>query len=273
MEMAEGTKFAVLAPVVKGRKGEYGKLLEDLKKEGFTRVRVDGQVRGLDEEIVLDKKYRHDIEVVVDRLVMKAGIEQRLTESVEMALKLAGGTLLVAPEGGDEMSFSQAFACPVHGVSMDEPQPRDFSFNSPYGACPDCTGLGSRLEPDPDLIVPDPTLSLNEGAIKPFSGGMTYYPQLIVGRREALRRLRGRAVVRTCPRRCRTRSSYGLGDQRIRIDYVDARRPRDALVLAVRGRAATRSSGAGRRPSPRAAARSSRSTCRSSRARRAGARG
>ncbi len=219
MEMTSGAKFTVLSPVVKGRKGEYGKLLDDLKKEGFTRVRVDGQVRGLDEEIVLDKKYRHDIEVVIDRLVMKPGIEQRLTESVEMALKLAGGTLIVAPEDAEEISFSQAFSCPVHGVSMDEPQPRDFSFNSPYGACPECTGLGSRLEPDPDLIVPDPSRSLNEGAIKPFSGGQTYYPQLVA----AVARHFGISEDATwsdLPKNVRDAYLFGLGDQRIRIDYT-----------------------------------------------------
>ncbi len=219
MELEQGTKFSVLAPVVKGRKGEYGKLLDDLKKEGFTRVRVDGVVRGLDEEIVLDKKFRHDLEVVVDRLVLKDGIQQRLAESVEMSLKLAGGTLLVAPEEGDELSFSQAFACPVHGVSMDEPQPRDFSFNSPYGACPDCTGLGSRLEPDADLIVPDPTRSLAEGAIKPFSGGMTYYPQLVA----ALAKHFGVSEDTSwqdLPKNVRDAFLFGLGDERIRIDYT-----------------------------------------------------
>jgi len=218
IELPEGTKFQVLAPVVKGRKGEYGKLFEDLKKEGFRRARVDREVRDLDEDITLDKKYKHDIEVVVDRLVMKDGIAGRLTDSVEMALRLAGGTLIVAPEGEDELSFSQAYACPVHGVSMEEPQPRDFSFNGPYGACPDCMGLGSRLEPDPDLIVPDGSLSLAEGALKPFSGGMNYYPQLIsavakhfeVSEDEAWNDL---------PHPVRDALLFGLGDTRIRIDY------------------------------------------------------
>jgi excinuclease ABC subunit A len=219
MELPAGTKFVVLAPAVKSRKGEFGKLLEDLKKEGFTRVRVDGQVRELSEEIGLDKKYRHDIEVVVDRLVMKKGIESRLTDSVEMALKLAGGTLLIAPEGADEISFSQAFACPVHGVSMDEPQPRDFSFNSPYGACPDCTGLGSRLEPDPDLIIPDHSMSLGEGAIKPFSGGMTYYPQLVAAVAKHFGASED-ASWSDLPKKVRDAFLYGMGDERIRIDYV-----------------------------------------------------
>jgi excinuclease ABC subunit A len=215
---APGTKFQVLAPVVKGRKGEFGKLFADLKKEGFTRVRVDREVKGLDEELTLDKKFKHDIEVVVDRLVMKDGIIGRLTDSVEMALKLAGGTLLIAPEGEDELSFSQAYACPVHGVSMEEPQPRDFSFNGPYGACPDCMGLGSRLEPDPELIVPDGSLSLLEGAIKPFSGGMNYYPQLIA----AVANHFGASMDASwndLPQKVRDALMYGMGDTRIRVDY------------------------------------------------------
>ncbi len=217
-DLPEGTKFQVLAPVVKGRKGEYGKLLEDLKKEGFTRVRVDREVKGLDEEIVLDKKYKHDIEVVVDRLVMKAGITPRLTDSVEMALRLAGGTLIIAPEGADELSFSQAYACPVHGLGMEEPQPRDFSFNGPYGACPVCMGLGAKLEPDPDLIVPDGSLSLEEGAIKPFSGGMNYYPQIIAAV-AAHFEVSTDASWHDLPQQVKDALLYGLGDTRIRIDY------------------------------------------------------
>jgi len=218
MDLTAGTKFQVLAPVVKGRKGEYGKLLEDLKKEGFTRVRVDKEVKGLDEDITLDKKYKHDIEVVVDRLVAKEGIEGRLADSVEMALKLAGGQLLVAPEGSDDLTFSQAFACPVHGISMDESQPRDFSFNGPYGACPDCMGLGSRLEPDPDLIVPDVSLSLGEGALKPFSGGMNYYPQLITAVAKHFE-VDEDMSWKDLPETVRDALLYGLGDERIRIDY------------------------------------------------------
>mgnify|MGYP001793434494 FL=1 len=143
----------------------------------------------------------------------------RLAGAVGRALKLAGGTLLGAPEGGEELSFSQAFACPVHGVSMDEPQPRDFSCNSPYGACPECTGLGSRLEPDPDLIVPDMSRSLAEGAIKPFSGGMKYYPQLVA----ALAKHFGvseDAAWQDLPKNVRDAFLYGLGDERIRIDYT-----------------------------------------------------
>ena len=136
-------------------------------------------MRGLDEDITLDKKYKHDIDVVVDRLVMKDGLRSRLADSVETALRLANGTATVAIVDGEETSFSQALACPVHGVSMDELAPRDFSFNNPYGACPECKGLGARLEADPQLVVPDPTLTLAQGAIAPFHPGMNYYPQLV----------------------------------------------------------------------------------------------
>ncbi|MBE0416666.1 MAG: excinuclease ABC subunit UvrA [Coriobacteriia bacterium] len=219
LELAQGTKFQVLAPVVKGRKGEYGKLFEELRREGFTRVRVDKEMRTLDEDIVLDKKYKHDIEVVVDRLVMKEGVRTRLADSVETALRLAGGTVLVSVAGGEELSFSQALACPVHGVSMDELAPRDLSFNSPYGACPDCAGLGSRLEVDPDLIVPDGSRSLDEGAIKPFASGMNYYPQLVAAAAKHLG-VPTDVAWDDLSEAGRSALMHGLGDERIRIDYI-----------------------------------------------------
>ncbi|MHB1322903.1 MAG: excinuclease ABC subunit UvrA [Coriobacteriia bacterium] len=219
LELPEGTKFQVLAPVVKGRKGEYGKLFEELKAEGFTRVRVDGQVRTLDEGVALDKKFKHTIEVVLDRLVMKKGIGLRLAESVEMALRLANGTVTVAVVDGEEHEYSQALACPTHGFSMDELAPRDFSFNAPYGACPECLGLGSRLEADPDLVVPDPTLTLAEGAIKPYSGNLNYYPQLV----EAAAKHVGISIDvpwAELTEDARHTLLHGLGDERIRLDYI-----------------------------------------------------
>ena len=219
LELAEGTKFLVLAPVVKGRKGEYGKLFEELKREGFTRVRVDREMRMLDEQIVIDKKFKHDIEVVVDRLVMKEGVRGRLADSVETALRLAGGSLLISVVDGDETAYSQALACPVHGISMDELAPRDFSFNSPYGACPDCAGLGSRLEADPGLVVPDESLSLAEGAIKPFSSGTNYYPQLVAAAAKHLG-VSDDTPWKELPAKVRDTLMDGLGDERIRIDYV-----------------------------------------------------
>ena len=195
----EGTRAMIMAPVIAGRKGEFTKLFKDLAKEGFARVRIDGEVRRLtDEEITLNKQIKHFIDVVVDRVVLKPQSLGRVAEAVELATTIAEGRVLVQlldkngdPLGESKVSsgakgglgpgehvFSLALACPEHGHSMDELQPRDFSFNAPYGACPDCTGIGSREEVDPDLLVPDKTLSLSEGAIAPFKSG-NYFPQVI----------------------------------------------------------------------------------------------
>ena len=180
MALEEGTRFMVLAPVVRGRKGEYGKLFEELRGDGYTRVKVDGEVRRLDEEIVLDKQYKHDIAVVVDRLRMREDLRRRLADSVETAVGLAEGIVEIelVPAGGDgsgfdrsdqTRTFSERFACLGCGTSVPELEPRMFSFNSPHGACARCTGLGSQMEIDPDLVVPDPSLSLAEGAVLPWS--------------------------------------------------------------------------------------------------------
>ena len=183
MGMDEGTRFMVMAPIVRGRKGEYGKQLAELRAEGFTRVKVDGELRQLEEEIVLDKKYKHDISVVVDRLVMRPELRKRLADSVETAVALADGILEVetVPRDGEPevLTYSERFACLHCGISMPELEPRSFSFNAPHGACPRCTGLGSMMEIDPELVVPDPSLSINEGAILPWSSGATgYYEQI-----------------------------------------------------------------------------------------------
>ena len=180
MELPEGTRFMVLAPIVRGRKGEYGKQLGELRAEGFTRVRIDGELRRLDEEIVLDKKFKHDLAVVVDRLVMKGELRKRLADSIETAVALADGLVEVVMVDEDRtLTFSEKFACPVHGPSLVELEPRIFSFNSPHGACPRCTGLGSQMEIDPELVVPDPTLSIGEGAIAPWAvSASDYYDQL-----------------------------------------------------------------------------------------------
>jgi excinuclease ABC subunit A len=211
MELAEGTRFMVLAPVVRGRKGEYGKLLEELRADGFARVKIDDRVRMLEESIVLDKRYKHDIAVVVDRLVMRHDVRKRLADSVETAVGLAeglveieivgaGGTEAPAehskgakgaraaatqivpgaePEPGTLFTFSERFACPEHGPSLVELEPRIFSFNSPHGACDRCTGLGSQMEIDPELVVPDPSLSISEGAIAPWANSASnYYEQV-----------------------------------------------------------------------------------------------
>ncbi len=186
MMLEDGTRFMVMAPIVRGRKGEYGKQLEELRTEGFTRVKVDGELRMLDEEIVLDKKFKHDISVVVDRLVMQRDRRKRLADSVETAVALAEGILEVEvlPRDGDSegsiTTYSERFACLHCGISMPELEPRMFSFNSPHGACPRCTGLGTQMEIDPDLVVPDGSMTLAEGAILPWSsGGSTgYYEQI-----------------------------------------------------------------------------------------------
>ena len=162
----QGTKIQILAPVVRGRKGEHKKELESAKKSGFVRVRVDGNVYDLSEEISLDKNFKHSIEIIVDRLVVKPEIKSRLTDSVETALTTAEGQMIVDVVGGEEEIFSQNYACPEHGISVDELTPRMFSFNSPFGACPKCDGLGCFKKIDPDAIVPNRLLSINQGAIK-----------------------------------------------------------------------------------------------------------
>ncbi len=218
MELSEGTRFMVLAPVVRGRKGEYGKMLDELRADGFARVKIDDRVRMLEESIVLDKRYKHDIAVVVDRLVMRHDVRKRLADSIETAVGLADGLVEIeivaagrdsapqppsedeprhatgakgaraagaritpgaAPDPGTIFTFSERFACPEHGPSLVELEPRIFSFNSPHGACDRCTGLGSQMEIDPELVVPDPGLSIEQGALAPWQGSSSnYYEQV-----------------------------------------------------------------------------------------------
>lgn len=165
MAMPAGTKLQLLAPIVRGRKGEHAKVLERAKRSGYVRVRVDGNMYELTEEIPIEKNIKHNIEIVVDRLVVKEGIEARLTDSIENVLDLAEGLLMVDVIGGEMLQFSQSFACPDCGISISEVEPRSFSFNNPFGACPECYGLGYKMEFDPDLIIPDRSLSINQGAI------------------------------------------------------------------------------------------------------------
>ena len=165
LELKEGTKFQVLAPIVKGKKGRHEKVLAQAKKSGYVRVIIDGNTYELSEDIELDKNIKHSIEIVVDRLVIREGIQKRLTESLENALHLADGYALVDVIGGESINFSQNFACPDCGISIEEPEPRTFSFNNPFGACPDCVGLGYTMEFSEDLIIPDKSLSINQGAI------------------------------------------------------------------------------------------------------------
>ena len=165
LELAEGTKFQVLAPIVKGKKGRHEKVLAQAKKSGYVRVVIDGNAYELSEDIELDKNIKHSIEIVIDRLVIREGIQKRLTESLENALHLADGYALIDVIGGESINFSQNFACPDCGISIEEPEPRTFSFNNPFGACPDCVGLGYTMEFSEDLIIPDKSLSINQGAI------------------------------------------------------------------------------------------------------------
>ena len=176
LRLPEGARFTVNGPVVRDRKGEFRDVLEHLRAEGFTRVKVDGEAKLLEDEIVLDKKFKHTIEVVVDRLVMKADLRTRLAQSIETAAALAEGLVVVDVTDGESMTFSENFACPEHGVSLPELEPRIFSFNSPHGACPRCTGLGAQQEIDPDLLVPDPSVAIADGALVPWSIGFsTFY--------------------------------------------------------------------------------------------------
>ncbi|MBE5913618.1 MAG: excinuclease ABC subunit UvrA [Pseudobutyrivibrio ruminis] len=166
MALPERTKIQLLAPVVRGRKGTHEKLFEKAKKSGYVRVNVDGNVYDLSEEIKLDKNIKHNIEIVVDRLVIKEGIEKRLTDSIEAVLKLAEGLMIVDVIDGEPINFSEGFSCPDCGISIDEVEPRSFSFNNPFGACPECFGLGYKMEFDEDLMIPDKSLSFNEGAVQ-----------------------------------------------------------------------------------------------------------
>jgi len=181
LQYPEGTRIQVLAPVVRGRKGEHAKLLEGLARDGYVRVRVDGEVRLLEEKIELEKNKKHNIEVVVDRLVVRPSIAQRLADSLETALKLSGGIVFInLPEEGQDITFSQNFACSQCGFSFEEISPRMFSFNSPFGACPECTGLGYHRQPDPDLILPDPDKSINQGGVALWSSAPDSYYMLLL---------------------------------------------------------------------------------------------
>jgi excinuclease ABC subunit A len=177
-DLPQDTRIQVLAPLVRSRKGEYSRLFEEMRRKGYVRIRVDGEVRELEEEITLNKQKKHNIEVVVDRLIIREGIQSRLADSLETALKLSEGLVLIEEVGGSEILFSENFACAECGFSFEEISPRIFSFNSPYGACPECSGLGTKAEFAAELVIPFPELSLNEGAIHPWSG-QNYYQQFL----------------------------------------------------------------------------------------------
>jgi excinuclease ABC subunit A len=217
----EGTRFQVLAPVVRGRKGEYETLLSDLAKQGFARARIDGEVRELTEEIRLDRYYQHTIEVIIDRLVRKEGMEQRLTQSLETALSLAEGVADIEIVDGSTITFSQRLACSKCGLSFEDLQPRNFSFNSPYGACVECSGIGTRFQVDPDLVIADPDLALSEGAIPMWSSNrMRYYHRLLTG----LSGVFGFSMDtpwRDLPEDIKAKILYGTGDEKITVEYIN----------------------------------------------------
>jgi excinuclease ABC subunit A len=177
MELPERTKIQLLAPVVRGRKGEHQKFFEQAKRSGYVRVVVDGNLYELSEEIKLEKNKKHNIEIVVDRLMVKPGIEKRLTDSIENVLQLADGLMIVDVIDGEPIQFSESFSCPDCGISIDEVEPRSFSFNNPFGACPTCFGLGYKMEFDIDLMIPDKRLSISEGAIQVM--GFLFFSNLI----------------------------------------------------------------------------------------------
>jgi len=220
MTLPEGSRFMVMAPVVRGRKGEYGKLLDEVRAQGYARAMIDGELHRLDEPIELDKKYKHDISVVVDRLVMKDDLRKRLADSVEAATGLADGLVEVDPVGGgDRLVFSEQFACLECGTSIPELEPRIFSFNSPHGACERCHGLGFQRVIDPELIVPDPTLSIAEGALAPFSRSASRYHRRLF---EAVAESRGidlEAPWQDLPRKDREVILNGTGDTRHEVSY------------------------------------------------------
>ncbi|RMG60943.1 MAG: excinuclease ABC subunit UvrA [Deltaproteobacteria bacterium] len=224
LSFGDGGRVVVLAPIVRGRKGEYRKEFERLRKEGFVRVRVDGEMRDLSEEIVLDRKKKHDIDVVVDRLVLKEGIRNRLAEAFELALRMAGGVAKVLDEFGREHYFSERFACPECNFSIPEVSPRLFSFNNPYGACPSCAGLGTANHFDPDLVIPDRKKSLREGAIAPWERrGSTYFFSLL----DALADHYDFSLYtpfEELPKKIQDVILYGSGDEEIRFYYLEGSR-------------------------------------------------
>jgi excinuclease ABC subunit A len=215
----ERTKMQILAPIVSGRKGTHAKTLEDIRKQGYVRVRVDGEMRELTENIELEKNKKHSIEVVVDRIIIKDGIASRLADSLETALKLADGKVLIDVIGQEELLFSEKHACPYCGFSIGELEPRLFSFNSPYGACPDCDGLGAKLEVDPDLVIPNDELTLREHAIAPWEPQSSqYYPQLL----EAVCNHYGIDMdvpVKDLPKEQLDKILYGSGGEKIYFRY------------------------------------------------------
>ncbi|MDX6593795.1 MAG: excinuclease subunit [Gaiellales bacterium] len=233
--LPEGTRFTIDAPVVRGRKGEFRDLFEELRADGYTRVKVDGEQHMIEEVPALDKQIRHTISVVIDRLVMKTGLRPRLTDSVETALRLAEGLVEIAEVDGQVRTYSERFACPECGISLPELAPRIFSFNSPHGACPHCTGLGMQREIDPDLIVPDPTLSIAEGALVPWTVINTnFYEQVIQAIAERYE-INLETAWQDLPESERDLFLEGTGDEKIYVSYRNRMGRKRSYMLAFEG--------------------------------------
>jgi excinuclease ABC subunit A len=223
--MAEGTRLLLLAPIVRGRKGEYRKEFADLQKRGFTRVKVDGKMHEIDAVPALDKKLKHDIEVVVDRLVVRAGLAQRLADSLETALSLTEGIAVAEnADSGERTIFSAKFACPVSGFTIDEIEPRLFSFNNPFGACPACDGLGTTMFFDPDLVVPDESLSLADGAIAPWANSSSSYYEQTLDSLARHYRISTKTPFRDLNKKVQDAILYGSGDEAVKMAYADGKR-------------------------------------------------
>ena len=225
LELPEGTRFQVLGPIVKGRKGEHVKEIDATRRSGYARLRIDGNIYDLSEEIFLDKNKKHDIEVVVDRLVIREDIRSRLTDSIEIASKLSGGTVLIDVVGGEEMMFSQNWSCPEHNFSIDELTPRMFSFNNPSGACPKCSGLSFFMKVNPDLVIPNKNLSLSEGAVRAV--GWTTMEKGTIARMyfDGLAEHYGFSVdtpVKDLPKSAVDRVLYGTGGEKIKLTRTGA---------------------------------------------------
>jgi len=222
LALEEGTRIQLLAPVVRGRKGEYAKLIQDAKKSGYVRMRIDGEIVDIYDDIILDKNKKHNIEIVVDRLIVRPDINKRLTDSIETILNLSGGILLVDVYGKEEMLFSQNFACTDCGISIEELTPRMFSFNNPYGACPSCAGLGSLMKIDPDLVIPDRSKSLTEGAINVggwnFVNEDTYSRMYLVSLAEHYG-FDIHTPVEKLPPGILDKILYGTNDEKIKVHY------------------------------------------------------
>ena len=218
--MPEGSKIMLLAPIARGKKGEFKKEFENLQRQGFQRIKIDGEIYSLDETPELNKNQKHNIEVIIDRIVVKPGLEERLSQSIETALKLSDGLLFVENiSAGETKTYSSKFACPVSGFTIEEIEPRLFSFNNPYGACPHCDGIGARLYMDPDLIVPNPNLSLSKGAIAPWDAGRSaFYNQTITSLCDFLR-IDSKMPWKDIPEKAKNIILYGSGNVCVPMYY------------------------------------------------------